>query len=185
MWKKCSLFHLACKAVWQPPHSAGFGTRISHCKQKVFFHCTYFSPKQLMKRWQQAAQKSKLEVQWHASHIVSCPVYLPKCNRQWQNEIRAVRPNSNAHYWSRAIYWYRNCTRGQQTLEHSCYFMKGLAMWHSRTEKLIGYLTTPESERATSRNNRWKYGYEIHIQMAVYWQSNLEYRTSSWAEKWK
>lgn len=74
------------------------------------------------------------------------PVNLPKCNRQWQSEIKAVRPNSHTHYWSRDIYWYRNWTRGQQTLEHSCYFMKGLAMSHSRSAKLKRYLITPESK---------------------------------------
>lgn len=138
-------------------------------------------------RWRRDSRQYK-NGNWRRSGMlatVSCPVYLPKCNRQWQNAIRAVRPNSNTHYWSRAIYRYRNCTRGQQTLKHSCYFIKGPAMWHSRSAKLIGYLTTPESERATLRHNRWKYGYEIHIQMSVYWQSTLEYRTSSWAEKWK
>lgn len=166
MWKKCILFHLACKPMWHAQHSDGFWTRISHCKQKVFFHCTYFFPKQLMKRWHRAVQKWKLEAQWHASHIVSCPVYLPKFNRQWQNEIRAVRPDSHTHYWSRAFYWYRNCTTGQQTLENRCYFMKGLAMSHSRSAKLKGYLTTPESERATLI--RWKCSYEICIQMAVH-----------------
>lgn len=100
--------------------------------------------------------KMETEAQCHASRVVSvCPVYLPKCNRQWQNEIRAVRPNSQTHYWSRAIYWYRNCTWSQQTLKHSCYLMKGLAMSHSRSVQLEGHLMTIQSERPTLKHNHW------------------------------
>lgn len=41
MWKKCILFHLACKPVWQAQHSDGFWTRISHCKQSSFIAHTF------------------------------------------------------------------------------------------------------------------------------------------------
>lgn len=103
-------------------------------------------------------------MQWHASHIISCPVCLPRCNRQWQNEIKAVRPNSHTYCWSRVIYWYRNWTRGQQTLEHSCYFMKGLAVSHSRSAKLKRYLITPESKGplwdTTTENTAMKYTFK-------------------------
>lgn len=53
---------------------------------------------------------------------------------------------------------------------HSCYFLKRLAMSHSRSAKLKGYLVTSVRKGHFEEKKRWKHSYAIHIQMAVHWQ---------------